>query len=35
MKSETVILETEIISVFRKHRKRKFSYEKTSLTVGI
>jgi hypothetical protein len=33
-KSETVTSETETISVFRKHRNRKFGTENTSVLVG-
>jgi hypothetical protein len=35
MKSETVKPETETILIFRKHRKRKFNTENTSVMVGI
>jgi hypothetical protein len=34
-KSKTVTSETETISVFRKHQKRKFGAENTPVTVGI
>ena len=34
-KSKTVTPETETISVFRKHQKRKFGAENTPVTVGI
>jgi hypothetical protein len=35
MKSEMVNPETETISIFRKHRKRKFDTKNTSVMVGI